>query len=142
MILNEDTLELDRLYIVNCCPTLINEMVTCVAQLMMLAHAGRITRLLSLDTMEATMKLSPHIVQALWECKNPLLQLPHITDETLRHFVTKQKKHVKTIQQLVKLPKDDRMYILRSLYQEQYNDVMKVMIYFLTFLMFYLLFFI
>ena len=59
-------------------------MVTCVAQLIMLAHAGRISRLPSLDTIEATMKLSPQIVQALWESKSPLLQLPHLTDDSIR----------------------------------------------------------
>ena len=68
-----------------CCPILIQEMVTCVSQLIMLAHAGRISRLPSLDTIEACMKLSPHIVQALWDSKNPLLQLPHVTEDSLRY---------------------------------------------------------
>ena len=30
------------------------------------------------------------VVQALWENKSPLLQLPHINEPMLRHFVTKR----------------------------------------------------
>jgi translocation protein SEC63 len=43
-----------------------------------------------LDTLENTMKLSPMIVQALWNSKSPLLQLPHITESHLRFFETKK----------------------------------------------------
>jgi translocation protein SEC63 len=43
-----------------------------------------------LDTIENTMKLSPMIVQALWNTKSPLLQLPHITESHLRFFETKK----------------------------------------------------
>lgn len=52
----------------------------------MLAYAGRIPRIPSLDTIEATMKLSPHVVQALNEGKSTLLQLPHITDDMMRYL--------------------------------------------------------
>lgn len=125
MRLPDDTLDQDRLYIVKCCPILIQEMVTCVAQLIMLAHAGRISRLPSLDTIEACMKLSPHIVQALWDSKNPLLQLPHVTEDSLRHFVSKRRP-VKTIEQLLALPATERHHVLRSLAEEEFNDVMIV----------------
>lgn len=125
MVLPEDTLDQDRLYIVKCCPTLIQEMVTCVSQLIMLAHAGRISRLPSLDTIEACMKMSPHIIQALWEAKNPLLQLPYVNDDSLRHFVTK-KKPVKSIEHLVSLPAVERRHVLRSLNDEEFSDVMVV----------------
>lgn len=30
------------------------------------------------------------IVQAFWEFKNPLLQLPHITEDHLKHFKAKK----------------------------------------------------
>ena len=43
-----------------------------------------------LETLEHCMKLSQMIVQGLWDIKSPLLQLPHIKDESLRHFVTKR----------------------------------------------------
>lgn len=123
MKLPDATLDQDRLYIVKCCPILIQEMVTCVSQLIMLAHAGRISRLPSLDTIEACMKLSPHIVQALWDSKNPLLQLPHITEDSLRHFVSKRRP-VKTIEQLLSLSSTERHHVLRSLSEEQFSEVM------------------
>ncbi|MCL4123746.1 UNVERIFIED_CONTAM: hypothetical protein GTU68_058152 [Idotea baltica] len=127
MSLREDTLDLDRLYVVKLAPTLINEMVSVVSQLIMLAHAGRVSRLPSLDTIESTMKLSPCIVQAINEGKSPILQLPYITDESLRHF-TSRKKPIKTVQQFVALPHEERRLILRSLSDEEYADVMKVCI--------------
>ncbi|CAL4115189.1 unnamed protein product, partial [Meganyctiphanes norvegica] len=120
---DNENLNLYRIYV--CCPTLIQEMVTCVSQLIMLAHAGRISRLPSLDTIEACMKLSPNIVQALWEAKNPLLQLPYVTDDSLRHFVTK-KKPVKSIEHLVSLPATERRHVLRSLSDEEFSDTMVV----------------
>jgi translocation protein SEC63 len=43
-----------------------------------------------LDTIENTMKLSPMIIQALWNTRSPLLQLPHITESHLRYFETKK----------------------------------------------------
>ena len=89
------SLHQDRLYIVKKCPYLIHEMVSCISQLILLAHAGRIARLPSLDTVEATMKCSSlvvqvssdilayslsadlyhYIMQALWDKASPLLQL-------------------------------------------------------------------
>ncbi|XP_071549414.1 translocation protein SEC63 homolog isoform X2 [Panulirus ornatus] len=123
--LPESTLDQDRLYIVKCCPILIQEMVSCVSQLIMLAHAGRISRLPSLDTIEACMKLSPHIVQALWDTKNPLLQLPNVTEDSLRHFVSKRRP-VKTIEHLLSLSSTERHHILRSLTEEEFTDVLVV----------------
>jgi translocation protein SEC63 len=104
---------LDKRYVVQRAPYLINEMVNIAAQLVAMGHAGRCqfislpreTHLLSsvsfdffiavknpprLDTIENTMKLSSMIVQALWNTKSPLLQLPHITDSHLRFFETKK----------------------------------------------------
>lgn len=36
------------------------------------------------------MKLCPMIVQALWERKSPLLQLPYIQEEHLKYFVIRK----------------------------------------------------
>jgi translocation protein SEC63 len=71
------------------CPYLINEMVRIITQIvgysrMMGQHQPR------LDTVESIMRLSPMIVQAIWDTKNSLLQLPHIEENHLRHFVTKK----------------------------------------------------
>ena len=38
------TLHQDRLYIIKKCPYLIQEMISCLSQLILLAHAGRIAR--------------------------------------------------------------------------------------------------
>lgn len=44
----------------------------------------------TITTVENCMKLSPMIVQACWEFKNPLLQLPHITEDHLKYFRSKK----------------------------------------------------
>jgi translocation protein SEC63 len=93
---------LSRLYITKKCPYLIQEMVNCISQLILLAHAGRIGRLPSLDTIENAMKISPLIVQALWDKASPLMQLPHIEEDMLKHFHSR-KRNIKTLQQLAKM---------------------------------------
>ena len=45
-----------------------------------------------LETIESVMKLSPMIVQAIWDNKSSLLQLPNIEESQLRHFTTKKVK--------------------------------------------------
>jgi len=36
------------------------------------------------------MKLCPLIVQGMWGSKNPLLQLPHITEDNIKYFTSKK----------------------------------------------------
>merc|ERR1719384_1598835 len=124
--LPEKTLHEDRLYIIKKCPFLIQEMVTCTSQLILLAHAGRIGRLPTLDTIEFAMKLSPLIVQAIWDKQSPLLQLPHIEEDMLKHFHTKR-RNIKTLQQVAKLNDDERRSLLRKLSDEEYKDVIRVL---------------
>ncbi|XP_014363563.2 translocation protein SEC63 homolog [Papilio machaon] len=126
MKLPEDTLECDRRYVVSRCPDLIVEMVNCVNQLIALAYARRIPRLPTIETIENCMKLSPMIVQGLWEYKSPLLQLPYITEDHLKYF-TNRKKHIKSLLQLAQLSGEDRRQVLRFLNDKQYEDVMKVL---------------
>lgn len=66
------------------------------------------------------------IVQALWEYKSPLLQLPHITEDNLKHF-SSRKKHVQTLQQLAQMPDDERRQTLKSLNDDQYDDLIRVL---------------
>lgn len=40
----------------------------------------------SLDTIENLVKLLPMLVQATWPKNNPLLQMPHITEQNLHYF--------------------------------------------------------
>lgn len=125
MPLNPDTLDKDRQFIVKKCPYLIQEMVSCVHQLIMLAYARRIPRLPSLETIENCMKLSPMIIQGLWEYKSPLLQLPYLTEEHL-HFMMKR-KHIKNLQQFAQLKPEESRQMLKNLTDFEYENVMKVL---------------
>merc|ERR1719447_2739302 len=124
--LPKHSLHQDRLYIIKKCPYLIQEMVSCLSQLILLAHAGRIARLPSLDTVESTMKCSALVVQALWDKASPLLQLPHVEEDMLKHFHSKR-RNIKSLKQLAKMGDEDRRSLLRSLTDEQYKDLMKVL---------------
>merc|ERR1719336_3155013 len=124
--LPKHTLHQDRLYIIKKCPYLIQEMVSCLSQLILLAHAGRIARLPSLDTVEATMKCSSLVVQALWDKASPLLQLPHVEEDMLKHFYSKR-RNIKSLAQLAKMSDEDRRLLLRGLAEEQYKDLVKVL---------------
>ena len=42
------------------------------------------------ETVENCMRVSQMIIQGLWDTKSPLLQLPHLSQENLRHFTTKK----------------------------------------------------
>ncbi|XP_012272858.1 translocation protein SEC63 homolog [Orussus abietinus] len=126
MPLNPDTLEKDRQYIVKKCPYLIQEMIACISHLIMMAYARKVLRLPTINTLENCMKLCPMIVQGFWEFKNPLLQLPHITDDNLKYFLAK-KRQIKSLQQFAQLKGEERRQILRSLSDSQYEDVMKVL---------------
>merc|ERR550539_1774912 len=108
------------------CPYLIQEMVSCLSQLILLAHAGRIARLPSLDTVEATMKCSALVVQALWDKASPLQQLPHVEEDMLKHFYSKR-RNIKSLKQLAMMADEDRRSLLRSVTDEQYKDLMKVL---------------
>ncbi|XP_050539274.1 translocation protein SEC63 homolog [Daktulosphaira vitifoliae] len=124
--LKADTLDLDRMYIVKKCPYLIQEMVGVVSQLILLAYAQRVPRLLNIETIENCMKLCPMVVQALWEYKSPFLQLPYITDDHLKHFDNK-KKRVRSIQHLAQLKHEERRSTLKFLSDNQYEDLVKVL---------------
>merc|ERR1719445_1727796 len=124
--LAKHTLHQDRLYIIKKCPYLIHEMVSCISQLILLAHAGRIARLPSLDTVEATMKCSSLVVQALWDKASPLLQLPHVEEDMLKHFYSKR-RNIKSLKQLAMMADEDRRSLLRGLAEEQYKDLVKVL---------------
>lgn len=124
--LNPQTLEKDREYIIGKCPYLILEQVNCVNQLILLAYARRIKSLPSIETIENCMKLSPMVVQAMWDYKSPLLQLPYINEDNLKYFMSK-KRQIKSLQQYAQLKGEDRRSLLRSLSDEEYENVMKVL---------------
>lgn len=66
------------------------------------------------------------MVQALWEFKSPLLQLPHISEDNLKYF-TGRKKHVQTLTQLAQIPGEERRTLLRGLTDQQYDDLITVL---------------
>ena len=109
-----------------------------------------------ITTIENCMKLCPMIVQALWDNKNPFLQLPHITEDMLKHFRSKKvlflkhktlflfvnyvfvyvknynnffklKLQCRTLQQFAQLKSEDKKAVLRCLSDSQYDDVIKVL---------------
>jgi len=120
------TLEEDRVAVMKKCPALIQEMVVCVSQLIMLAHAGRLSRMPSLSTLEGCMKLSAMVVQGLWECKSPLLQLPHISEDNLKYFSSKRHQ-IRSLEQLARLKEEDRRSVLNHLDDDQYQNVIRVL---------------
>lgn len=126
--LNPNTLEKDRQFIIKKCPYLVNEMVSVVNQLIMLAYAGRISgqKLPPIETIENCMKLAPMVIQGLWEFKSPLLQLPHLTEDHLKYFVNK-KRYIKSVQQFAKLSTDESRSLLRDLTDQEYENVVRVL---------------
>jgi translocation protein SEC63 len=72
------------------------------------------------------MRLSPLVIQGLWEFKSPLLQLPFVTEDHLRYFVTK-KRHIRSLQQFAQLPAEESRALLRNFSDYEYENVMRVL---------------
>ncbi|CAD5126075.1 DgyrCDS14241 [Dimorphilus gyrociliatus] len=121
------TLENDKNYVLGKSLNLVNEMIKVITQVIsyfkttpdMQHKAPR------LNTVEYCIKICQMLVQALWDTKSPLLQLPHITEKTLSHFVTKR-RCIKTIKQFVEMKSKERRALLRTLSDAEYRDVMNV----------------
>lgn len=116
-------LDEDRCYVLRKCPALLAEFVHCASQLTMLGLAGRISRIPSLETLEAAMRLSALLVQAQWEHSHPFLQLPHVTEDQLKHLSGKRRS-IRSLHQLCALPATDRRALFRNLSDAQYDDVL------------------
>lgn len=120
------TLEQDRCFIVRKSPALLQEFVRCVAQLITLALSGRMSNKPTLATLENGMKLSPMMVQAIWEYQNPLLQLPHFTQDTLRHLERKKVK-IRSMKHLASMEEAERRDSLKMFNDIQYEDIRLVL---------------
>lgn len=116
-------LDEDRCYVLKKCPALLAEFVHCASQLTMLGLAGRISRIPSLETLEAAMRLSALLVQAQWEHSHTFLQLPHVTEDQLKHLSGKRRS-IRSLHQLCALPAADRRALFRNLSDAQYEDVL------------------
>lgn len=124
--LNPATLGRDRDFILQKCPLLIREMIQCcVSSIVALRHAGRGNQAPRLNTVESCMKLSQLLVQGIWEGKNPLLQLPYIEEDLLRHFCSR-KRNIRSVEQFLEMKEVDRRNLLRTLTDMQYHDVLTV----------------
>ena len=68
----------------------VQQMVLVVSNLLCVLIIFAATNLPRLETIENCMRVAQMLVQGLWETKSPLLQLPHLTQDCLRHFTTKK----------------------------------------------------
>ena len=66
-------------------------------------------------------------MQALWDKASPLLQLPHVEEDMLKHFYSKR-RNIKSLAQHAKMSDEDRRLLLRGLAEEQYKDLVKVIL--------------
>lgn len=81
----------------------------------------------SLCTIENAMKLSQSLVQALWDHKSSLSQLPHIDEDVLRHFTTR-KRNIRNMMDFARMADSERRSMLRSLSENEYDNVMSVLL--------------
>uniref|UniRef100_A0A5S6QE66 J domain-containing protein n=1 Tax=Trichuris muris TaxID=70415 RepID=A0A5S6QE66_TRIMR len=121
-----DTLQRDLNYVLKKCPPLIQEMTNIYLQLVAFAVTGRVARMPALETLDNVMKLSGMIVQAVWDNKSPLLQLPYFGEDTVRYLQGK-KRNIRTCADLAQLDRFERRQTLKVLNDRQYNDVMCVL---------------
>uniref|UniRef100_A0A8C5RST3 Translocation protein SEC63 homolog n=1 Tax=Laticauda laticaudata TaxID=8630 RepID=A0A8C5RST3_LATLA len=124
-----ETLEQDQQFVLKKCPSLLQEIVNVICQLILMARSReeREFRAPSLASLENCMKLSQMIVQGLQQFKSPLLQLPHIEEDNLRRVSNHKKYKIKSIQDLVSLKASDRHSLLHFLEDEKYEEVMAVL---------------
>uniref|UniRef100_A0A914WFA9 J domain-containing protein n=1 Tax=Plectus sambesii TaxID=2011161 RepID=A0A914WFA9_9BILA len=121
-----DTLKNDRAYVIRKCPILVQEMIQVVSQLVMYALSGRLSRMPTMETVESTMRIMPMLIQALWDSRSPLLQLPHVSEDMLRHLVNK-KRQIRTCSGLAAVENSERRMLLRGLNDDEYKDVLQVL---------------
>uniref|UniRef100_A0A9L0IR62 Translocation protein SEC63 homolog n=1 Tax=Equus asinus TaxID=9793 RepID=A0A9L0IR62_EQUAS len=124
-----ETLEEDQQFMLKKCPSLLQEMVNVICQLIIMARSReeREFRAPTLASLENCMKLSQMAVQGLQQFKSPLLQLPHIEEDNLRRVSNHKKYKIKTIHDLVSLKESDRHNLLHFLEDEKYEEVMAVL---------------
>ncbi|XP_048767691.1 translocation protein SEC63 homolog [Ostrea edulis] len=120
-----DTLAVDQVFVVKKCPYLINEMVNVIAQLVAGAHRNAVQYMPRLETVENCMKLSQMLIQGVDQRTSPLLQLPHLTQDMLKHFTTK-KRHIQRIRDLIGMKEEDRRSLLRHMTSDEYRDIINV----------------
>lgn len=128
--LQQPSLLADQQATLRLCPQLLQEMMTVLQQLWVHGRNPQYRRenMQSpfLDTFENVMMVSQMLVQAMWpKVGSPLLQLPHLQPEHLKHFRTRR-RNIATIEQFAAIPGRERRQLVRMLSEEEYLDVMAV----------------
>ena len=77
-----------------------------------------------LNASATILQVSQHLLQAIPFKQSPLLQLPHISLDLLKHFNTK-KRSVQDIDDFIKLTRLEQEALLKSLAPEQVNQVIQ-----------------
>ncbi|CAG8481816.1 689_t:CDS:10 [Paraglomus occultum] len=78
-----------------------------------------------LSTTICCMNFAQQLVQAVWIEENPIVQLPHITHETLKKIRNK-KSNIKSIVQLRQMNDEERKGVLRDFTDEKYGNILRV----------------
>jgi len=88
------TLQIDQFATLKYCPQLVNEMLSVLAQAWTYGKSRKDIHVHSpsQDTFENVMRVSQMLVQGSWNRYSPLLQLPHLQPDHLRHFKTRKVK--------------------------------------------------
>ncbi|XP_033112627.1 translocation protein SEC63 homolog [Anneissia japonica] len=120
-----NTLQIDKEYIVRKCPMLIHEMVSTAGQIVFYKNIGRAQHEPKLESVENMMKMCAMIVQACWDKKSPLYQLPHFNEKTVHHCGSR-KHNIKTLVNFAKMKNINRRQMLTFMSDKEYEDVKNV----------------
>lgn len=71
------------------------------------------------------MNISQYLVQGMWQNRSPLLQLPHVPANIVKHAII-GKRSIKNIADLLDMTEKDRRALLQSLNDTQYNELLSV----------------
>ncbi|OQS02609.1 translocation protein SEC63 [Thraustotheca clavata] len=77
-----------------------------------------------LQTIINVIEFQQHITQALWVKDSPLLQLPHFTENEVKHTMT-GKNAIRTLQQFINTPEEDRRG-MKNMSEEEKAEVNRV----------------
>ncbi|XP_076810510.1 translocation protein SEC63 homolog [Clavelina lepadiformis] len=119
-------LEVDLEYILSKTPLLVQEMVSCIAQLTVYAHWNKAS-MPRLESLENVMKMCPMMVQGLRETKSPLLQLPYFNEDFVKFCHMHKKATVRNLRSLAMLKDSERRQVLRRMGDEEYETLVTVM---------------
>ena len=99
--INEENLQ-DINMIIKKKPALINEALNICFQLIYFSKRQKNIAAPNVQTFENLIKINVMAIQATWDNKSPLMQLPHFTDDMLRYFSTKR-SNIKSLLQFAQV---------------------------------------